>query len=248
MRQLNGTSWHGSCLRIEPAKESFLDRLKRERATIQQQPSHIEKMDTPASTVTFPKTVEKKDSEIIIKRPQQDSEAENSAFVNKNQTKNIRKEKACHDESAKVEMSVFEDAVHTSEDQEKTNKRKQEKKSSEKKYLIADKELPFMIIPASRKKDKAEEEMLSRFKSFSSVWADSDSENNEDKPVDEEKNNKYNDKKVSIELGLYNELKSARSACVELHRAWKKEKRLEVRYFCQYQLTTFPDVLNTLFN
>ncbi|XP_042888824.1 probable RNA-binding protein CG14230 [Penaeus japonicus] len=37
VRQMNGYSWHGSQLRVEVAKESFLDRLKRERMEAQQQ-------------------------------------------------------------------------------------------------------------------------------------------------------------------------------------------------------------------
>ncbi|XP_071541856.1 uncharacterized protein [Panulirus ornatus] len=210
MRQLNGASWHGSFLRVEPAKESFLDRLKRERATMQQhekkQPSHDEK-----------------GGEIIIQKPPKDLEAERSDAVNKNQT-NMKKKDKTSNESAHVEISLCKDAMHTSECQ-KEKRKKLKRKDSEKTCLTAENKLPVLLRSSSQKKNKVEEEMLSSFKSFSSVWADSDSENNE--ILDVKRNDLFDDKKDISDPDEYNDIKSAKSSYVKSLRPCKEVKSVE---------------------
>ncbi|XP_045587539.1 uncharacterized protein [Procambarus clarkii] len=176
IRQLNGCSWLGSQLRVEPAKESFLDRLSRERASIkqqQQESGHKEKIDkSPA--ITFTKPV-KKDDSINVKRSLKDCEVENDASLEEG-IKKKKKHKTSNRESNASEISVSEDAVPTVDAQEE--KRKKKRRSTDH-SSAAEPEQSMSAKCKSKKKHKAEEEMMSSFKKFSSVWADSDDDTND---------------------------------------------------------------------
>ncbi|XP_042224789.1 probable RNA-binding protein CG14230 [Homarus americanus] len=179
INHLNGASWQGSRLRVEIAKESFLDRLNRERAASQQQPpTHSEKIDKlpVVSTVKSPKAVKENDGETDSKRPQKDSEAEDNTHLDKKKKK--KKEKSLNNGSIEDETSVTEYVGKMSESsREKKKKREREEESFET-------EPPAIAEYKSKKKNKSEEKMMSSFKKFSSVWADSDSENTDDGEAD----------------------------------------------------------------
>ena len=150
---MNGSSWQGSALRIEVAKESFLDRLKRERAKRleQQQPSQIQSDDT--------KKFEKLSGGDVAKSKQYE--------VIPNEKKRIWENYAM-DSGVLVGKSNYSEGAHP--------------KTSD-------------VKPKKKKKNDEEEKMMESFKSFSSVWADSDEEEGQEASTTSASN-----KKVKREL------------------------------------------------
>lgn len=135
---LNGSVWQGSSLRVEVAKESFLDRLKRERAE-RQGHKHI------SQNFSHYDSVQK--SERHHGNKVETSKKEYKVFPNEK-----RKQRSFEMDPS----NVYENFNMSKNDEN-------------------DDELSHAKRKAPRKtKNNKEEEMMASFKTFSSVWADSD--------------------------------------------------------------------------
>ncbi|KAK7069969.1 hypothetical protein SK128_004721 [Halocaridina rubra] len=130
--QLNGTFWFGSRIRVEVAKESFLDRLKRERSQQQQ--------EIVKSPLSYRQQSPQKYSSDVYHDKRKDSYEQHSFQVESRAPKNW---------ASTLQESDFS----------KTDKYTSKQETQD-----------------TKRKDEAEEEMLTSFKAFSSVWADSDEE------------------------------------------------------------------------
>ncbi|XP_064114666.1 probable RNA-binding protein CG14230 [Macrobrachium nipponense] len=139
IKTLNGSVWQGSSLRVEVAKESFLDRLKRERAERQGHKHIAQNFSRNDSVKKFERHQGNK------KEP---NKKDYKVFPNeKRKQRNLAMDPNNIHESFKMSKSPDEN----------------------------DNELSPAKRKAPRKnKNYKEEEMMASFKTFSSVWADSD--------------------------------------------------------------------------
>lgn len=157
IQQLHGSSWKGSRLRVEQAKESFLDRLKRERAARKQEENdYFGRSDylprkSEAGSVA---DIERSRVQSIGQRVSREQTAV------KTDTKHSEKRKECYASDENCSSPKKKKSLQTSEEILQTESHSHSARKEKKK-----------------KKNEAEEEMLSSFKQFSSVWADSDNEN-----------------------------------------------------------------------
>lgn len=153
IQQLNGASWRGSHLRVERAKESFLERLNRERAA--------RRSDGWAFKSRGVNVVNTEGS--FVQSKGQRVSKEYTAV--KTDSKDSKKRKEC-DTSDENCSPARKKSLQTSE----------EILQPESHLLSAKKE-------KKKKKNEVEEEILSSFKQFSSVWADSDNEDAQDRSL-----------------------------------------------------------------
>ncbi|XP_045104258.1 probable RNA-binding protein CG14230 isoform X2 [Portunus trituberculatus] len=146
IEQLNGVSWKGSYLRVEQAKESFLDRLNRERAA---------------------------------------RKGEDNTYFGRSDYLGIKRQRpnVINTEGSLVEFREQRFSKEHSKKRKEWNTNDENCLSPEKKSL----QYSEVLLPEShlvsgkkerkKKKNEVEAEILSSFKQFSSVWADSDNEN-----------------------------------------------------------------------
>ncbi|KAK3881132.1 hypothetical protein Pcinc_014421 [Petrolisthes cinctipes] len=179
MRHFNGSSELGEQVRVEPAKESFLDRLKRERASqppyqpATRPPDRPRKEQSYTFTADAPKLSEKK------------SNKEGKLSLT---TKGVPLEVTRSEKKKSVRYTeVSQDEEEATPVPEKKKKRSKEEGSSEnsteasptfKEQCKPSINVEEEITSSPKKKYTAEKEILSSFQNFSSVWADSDSEEN----------------------------------------------------------------------
>lgn len=211
---LNGSIWQGSCLRVEPAKESFLDRLSRERAAQQQNQQQCGFPEMTAKSpppVTLAKEMKKHDGVKTMRLHRGDQEDNNESFKEEEKSKGKKKHKTFKSESIKSEIIMSEDIDHK-------KKKKEKRKSSPTKT-----EEPMFI--KQKQKHKAEEEMMSAFKKCSSVWADSDSEiNNDDTNDHKRKISHIDDKEDSSDQDFNDDVRLDKSASLASAKTYKQEK------------------------
>lgn len=154
IQQLHGTSWKGSHLRVERAKESFLERLNRERAARQQGNKMYPERLNNNNLNTVPIVGETENS----KEHQACPEKHVSKGSDSNQSKKRKDNNSLEKELSPRKKTSLHDTDKVSQTDARSDPSKREKK---------------------KKKHEVEEKMLSSFKKFSSVWADSDNENEE---------------------------------------------------------------------
>lgn len=182
IQQLNGTSWKGSHLRVERAKESFLERLNRERAARQQEENKagLERLnDNTPNTVSDVEETKEYFKEHCAFSEKQSSKVSDSKHSNK------RKDCNAHENWKNINLHSNDQVSHT--DPHSVPSKREKKK----------------------KRDEVEEKMLSSFRNFSSVWADSDNENDEDCQAGHGKHNQEQQVGESIKLD-----------CVRLYFVW----------------------------
>lgn len=171
IQHLNGTSWKGSHLRVERAKESFLERLNRERAARQQEEdkTYTEKLNNNTQN-TVPNVGEREYSE------KEDVSKKQISKVNDSKHSNKRKNYNTHDDlSSKKNINLHSNDIVLQKNVHSDPPKRDKKK----------------------KKHEVEEKMLSSFKSFSSVWADSDNENDEEDVVKTGRDESHEEQQVS---------------------------------------------------
>lgn len=159
MRHLNGASELGSQVRVEPAKESFLDRLKRERASHSSYQPSTPYHDKPR----------REQSHEFRRNERNYSLATEDVPLEETRTGRKRKSVQFGEE-----VSQFEEEPAPYHDKKKRKSR--EEVSSEGNTECSKVEEEISSSPKKKNKNKVEEEILSSFKSFSSVWGDSDAE------------------------------------------------------------------------
>lgn len=159
IQHLNGESWKGSHLRVEKAKESFLDRLNRERAAKKQEEEKIYPEKSSNSAVNNPR-LNVADTEGGLRH----SKGHRVCPEQTHDIKHSKKRKECNTSEENGLATRRNKSLHTNDENLETysysNSTRKEKK---------------------KKKNEVEEEILSSFKQFSSVWADSDNENDEER-------------------------------------------------------------------
>ncbi|MPC36177.1 Nucleolar protein 8 [Portunus trituberculatus] len=146
IEQLNGVSWKGSYLRVEQAKESFLDRLNRERAARKgEDNTYFGRSDYLGIKRQIPNVINTEGSLVEFREQR---------FSKEHSKK--RKEWNTSDENC---LSPEKKSLQYSE------------------VLLPESHLVSGKKERKKKKNEVEAEILSSFKQFSSVWADSDNEN-----------------------------------------------------------------------
>lgn len=151
IQQLNGTSWKGSQLRVERAKESFLERLNRERAA-RQQGEHN----------TYHLRVDKEPD------LEETEYSEGHNATSENQSSKV------HDIEHSEKRKAYDDPKKDLFSNENTDVLNSDQ------VLHPDAHSVLSTCEKKKKDHRVEEKMLSSFKKFSSVWDDSDNENNEE--------------------------------------------------------------------
>lgn len=156
---MNGASWKGSHLRVEKAKESFLDRLNRERANKKKE----EEKTYPEKSNNLPVNSQRlnaADTEGGLRHSRRDRvhSEEQTSGINDTKHSKKRKEYKINEENGLAPRK--NKSLHTGDEDLPTNSFSHSARKEKKK-----------------KKNEVEEEILSSFKQFSSVWADSDNEN-----------------------------------------------------------------------
>ncbi|KAG0695094.1 Nucleolar protein 8 [Chionoecetes opilio] len=160
IQQLHGASWKGSHLRVEQAKENFLDRLKKERAAKKQEEN------------TF---YEKSNGSVVNSQRLNGVDTGGGLTHYKGHTVYTEQTSEVND----INYSKIRKECRTNEENRFTPRSNQilpasEQNSQKDSYSISSRK------EKKKKNDEVEEEILSSFKQFSSVWADSDNENDEE--------------------------------------------------------------------
>lgn len=167
MRDLYGSSVLGSQVRVEPAKESFLDRLQRERASQSPYQPYPVGPDRPWKEQSYNFTPST--PQLYKNRDRNEHKhflTTGDEFLE--ETGTWRKRKIVH---FAEDESQFEEETTTLYNKKKSFREEDfSERNTESSYAGEE------ISSSWKKKNKVEEEILSSFKSFSSVWGDSDAE------------------------------------------------------------------------
>ncbi|CAL4106097.1 unnamed protein product, partial [Meganyctiphanes norvegica] len=233
INSLNGHVWKGSRLKVERARESFMERLQRERAANNQN-----QLQNKQPQAIIPRQVSVKATQIeqsqISFKPQGSSQINQKGQGNKRPLINteqkdtdgtVKKKKVYESSSDSSEsdssddssdevrngIPMFRGAASLLLDNE--NERKENKFSSlnEKKYhnekdnfkfknkekFIRQGDSGLFKDSMVKSKDKVEEDLLSNFKSFSSVWGDTDDEGDDDEGDSGDEDENYDDDAIS---------------------------------------------------
>lgn len=272
IKSLNGSLWKGSRLKVERARESFMERLQRERASNnqqqkgQQQAAFSKQGPIKGTQINHSQKPLQSVQKQVNKRPLVITEQKNlNATVKKKKIDKSSSESSESDsESSESDSSNDSDEVHNGIpmfrgtasfdiDNEKNKsidilneKRKHEDKEESYKLMTTKKakqqgDSGLFKESVVRSKDKVEEALLSNFKSFSSVWGDSDDEddavdeeesgddmsesgNEETKMEKEEKANSKDSSSISSEPGFFIDLQPAKVSSMQSGVAHNKSR------------------------